>query len=102
MPVRFGIDDHWTAFVIRSVCSTGESGATFDEIVTGGVLGGFGQHEQEYYSRLYLDRYPALENFLTSTSTVFLKIDVYNYLLVSKFVDVVEYQVKDEKVIYPK
>jgi len=61
-----------------------------------------GQHEREYYSRLYLDRYPALENFLTSTSTVFLKIDVYNYLLVSKFEDVVEYQVKDEKVIYPK
>ena len=41
VPVRFGIDDHWTAFVIPSVRSTGESGANFDETVTGGVLGGF-------------------------------------------------------------
>jgi hypothetical protein len=41
MPMRFGIDYHWTAFVIPSISSTGESGANFDETVTGGVLGGF-------------------------------------------------------------
>ncbi len=41
IPARYGIDNHWTAFVIPAVRSTGESGATFDDTVTGGVLGGF-------------------------------------------------------------
>lgn len=41
VPMRFGIDDQWTAFVIPSIRATGESGADFDESVTGGVLGGF-------------------------------------------------------------
>lgn len=41
IPMRFGIDDKWTAFVIPSLRSTGESGANFDETMTGGVLGGF-------------------------------------------------------------
>lgn len=40
VPVRFGINNHWTAFAIPSIRSAGESGATFDETVTGGVLGG--------------------------------------------------------------
>ena len=41
MPMRFGVNKHWTAFVIPTIRSTGESGANFDETVTGGVLGGF-------------------------------------------------------------
>jgi hypothetical protein len=41
MPMRFGVNDHWTAFVIPSIRSTGESGADLDETITGGVLGGF-------------------------------------------------------------
>lgn len=41
IPVRFGIDDKWTAFVIPSIRSTGESGADFGETITGGALGGF-------------------------------------------------------------
>lgn len=41
VPMSLGIDDHWTAFVIPSIRSTGESGADFDETITGGVLGGF-------------------------------------------------------------
>jgi hypothetical protein len=41
VPMRFGMDDHWTVFLIPSIRSTGESGANFDETVTGGVLGGF-------------------------------------------------------------
>jgi len=41
VPMRFGMDDHWTAFLIPTIRSTGESGANFDETMTGGVLGGF-------------------------------------------------------------
>lgn len=41
VPMRFGLNDSWTAFVIPSLRSTGESDADFSETVTGGVLGGF-------------------------------------------------------------
>lgn len=41
LPIRAGIDNRWTAFVIPSIRSTGESGADFDDTLTGGVLGGF-------------------------------------------------------------
>ncbi len=53
------------------------------------------QNELEFYSSLYLDRHPALEKFLYSSSTVFLKIEVHKYLLVSEFEDVAEYPMKD-------
>jgi len=58
-----------------------------------------GLDESEYYSGLYLKRHPALETFLASPSTVFFKIEVHNFLMVSRFEDVVEYQMKDEKVL---
>lgn len=41
IPMRKGIDNNWTAFVIPSIRSTGESGADFSDTLTGGVLGGF-------------------------------------------------------------
>jgi len=41
VPMRFGIDDNWSAFFIPSVRTTGESGANLDDSITGGVLGGF-------------------------------------------------------------
>ena len=41
VPIRFGITNNVTAFLIPSLRSTGESGAEFDETVTGGALGGF-------------------------------------------------------------
>lgn len=40
VPMRFGITNNWTAFIIPSLRSTGESGAEFDETLTGGALGG--------------------------------------------------------------
>jgi len=58
-----------------------------------------GLDERDYYCGLYLKRHPPLETFLASPSTVFFKIEVYNYLLVSRFEDVVEYQIKDEKAL---
>ncbi|BHH85994.1 pyridoxamine 5'-phosphate oxidase family protein [Desulforhopalus sp. 52FAK] len=48
--------------------------------------------EREYFSDLYLKRHSPLETFLASSLTVFFKIEVNTYLLVSKFEDVVEYQ----------
>ncbi len=56
-----------------------------------------GIDQREHYSGLYLTRHPALETFLASPSTVLFKIEAHNYLLVSRFENVVEYQIKDEK-----
>ncbi len=41
LPMRKGIGEDWSAFLIPSIRSTGESGSTFDETITGGVLTGF-------------------------------------------------------------
>lgn len=41
LPMRYGIDKDWSTFFIPSVRSSGESGANFDETITGGVLAGF-------------------------------------------------------------
>jgi hypothetical protein len=40
VPVRRKTGENWTTFIIPSIRSTGESGAGFDETLTGGVLGG--------------------------------------------------------------
>jgi len=40
VPMRLGVSDQWTAFVIPSFRSTGESGADFDQTLTGGLLSG--------------------------------------------------------------
>lgn len=41
LPIRWGIDNDWSTFLIPSVRSSGESGASFSETITGGVLAGF-------------------------------------------------------------
>ncbi len=41
VPMRKGIGDDWSAFLIPSVQSSGESGSSFDDTITGGVLTGF-------------------------------------------------------------
>lgn len=53
--------------------------------------------EREYFSALYLKRHPSLETFLASPSTVVFKIEVHNYLMVSRFEDVTEHQMNNEK-----
>jgi len=58
-----------------------------------------GLDEREYYSSLYLKRHPSLKLFLASPSTIFFKVEVHNYLLVSRFEDAVEYHIKDEKAL---
>jgi hypothetical protein len=40
VPVRKGINDDWSAFFIPSIRSTGESGSSFEDTITGGVLAG--------------------------------------------------------------
>ncbi len=39
-PLRKGIGDNWTAFLIPSIRSTGESGAEFNDTISGGVFTG--------------------------------------------------------------
>ncbi len=41
VPMRRGIGENWSAFMIPSVQSSGESGSSFDETITGGILTGF-------------------------------------------------------------
>ena len=40
LPLRWGIGDKWAAFLIPTVRSTGESGASFDRSITGGGFAG--------------------------------------------------------------
>lgn len=39
-PLRKGINDNWSAFIIPSLRSTGEAGADFDQTITGGAFAG--------------------------------------------------------------
>lgn len=39
-PLRKGLNDNWSAFLIPSLRSTGESGADFDQTITGGTFAG--------------------------------------------------------------
>jgi hypothetical protein len=39
-PIRYGINRQWSAFLVPSVRSTGESGANFSDTITGGVFAG--------------------------------------------------------------
>lgn len=41
VPMRLGVDKNWSAFLIPSVRSSGESGASFDDTITGGAFAGF-------------------------------------------------------------
>lgn len=40
-PIRMGTDNNWSAFFIPSLRSTGETGAEFNETITGGAFAGF-------------------------------------------------------------
>ncbi|WP_163339869.1 DUF6268 family outer membrane beta-barrel protein [Desulfopila sp. IMCC35008] len=40
LPLRYGLSDEWSAFFMPSLRSTGESGASFGDTLTGGVLAG--------------------------------------------------------------
>lgn len=52
--------------------------------------------EKNTYKKLYLDRHPYLEKFLISPTTAFIKVQVYHYLLVSRFQKVMEYSIRDD------
>lgn len=41
LPMRKSFGEDWSGFLIPSIRSSGESGATFDDSITGGVLTGF-------------------------------------------------------------
>lgn len=41
LPVRWGVNNDWSTFLIPSVRSSGESGANFSDTITGGILAGF-------------------------------------------------------------
>lgn len=56
------------------------------------------ENEREFYSDLYIKRHPTLSDFLLQPSTVFFKIEVQNYLLVSSFQEVVEYKIESEPI----
>ena len=54
------------------------------------------ESERPEYEKIYLQRHPYLEKFLSSPTTALVKIAVSHYVLVSHFQDVMEYRVCDE------
>ncbi len=54
------------------------------------------QPERPEYEKIYLQRHPYLEKFISSPTTAFVKIAVSRYVLVSRFQDVMEYRLRDE------
>ena len=87
------------ALLVDNRSNDGEDFQNASALTVLGEVCEVGLAEREYYSGLYLKRHPSLESFLAAESTVFLKMDVHTYLLVSKFENVVEYQIKDEKAV---
>lgn len=83
------------ALLVDDRSNSGEDFQTAAALTIVGDAFEVGADERDYYHDLYLKRHPSLETFLAAPATVFFKVDVHNYLLVSKFKDVVEYQVKD-------
>lgn len=87
------------ALLVDNRSNNGEDFQNASALTVLGEVCEVGLAEREYYSGLYVKRHPSLENFLAAESTVFLKMDVHNYLLVSKFENVAEYRIKDEKAV---
>ena len=54
------------------------------------------ERKKQYYENIYLERHPYLEKFLESPSTILYRIEVYHYLLVKRFQNVMEYHLRDE------
>ena len=58
------------------------------------------ESERPGYEKIYLQRHPYLEKFLTSLTTAFVKISVSHYVMVSRFQDVMEYRIREEGDIF--
>lgn len=54
------------------------------------------ESDRPAYAKIYLQRHPYLEKFLTSSTTAFVKISVSRYVMVSHFQDVMEYSIREE------
>ncbi len=54
------------------------------------------ESERPKYEKIYLQRHPYLEKFVTSSTTAFLKISVSHYVMVSRFQDVMEYSIQEQ------
>lgn len=48
VPIRYGFGPNWSSFFLPSIRSTGESGASFSDTITGGLLGGFAYRFGDY------------------------------------------------------
>jgi nitroimidazol reductase NimA-like FMN-containing flavoprotein (pyridoxamine 5'-phosphate oxidase superfamily) len=59
-----------------------------------------GEGEYQDFSHFYLEKHPYMESFLMTKTTAFFRIRVYQYLLVSRFQNVLEYTVQDESEIF--
>lgn len=68
VPMRMGFGEAWSAFLIPSLRSTGESGSTFDETITGGVLTGFAYR---FSDRLTIGPGIGVASQLEDSATVF-------------------------------
>jgi len=68
VPMRKGFGEEWSAFLIPSLRSSGESGATFDETITGGVLTGFAYR---FSDRLTIGPGVGVVSQLEESATVF-------------------------------
>lgn len=91
------IGESRVALLVDNRSNSGEDFQTAAALTIVGEAFEVAVDERDYYRDLYLKRHPSLETFLAAPATVFFKVDVHNYLLVSSFKDVVEYQVKDVK-----
>ena len=65
-----------------------------------GTASPVGASKAEYLREIYLERHPYLRDFLSSPSTVLIKIEVRHYLLVTRFQNVMEYHPGDGKDIF--
>lgn len=61
-----------------------------------GTAGSVDPGEGELYEKIYLERHSYLQRFLHSPTTTMFRINVSHYLLVSRFQEVMEYQMQDE------
>lgn len=81
------------ALLIDDRSNTGEDFQSAAAVTIVGKASVVEESEREFFDKIYIKRHPSLEGFLLSPDTAFLKVSVHNYLMVSKFQEVVEYQV---------
>ena len=68
VPLRMGIDNDWSGFLVPSLRSTGESGADFDKTISGGGLVGIAYRFSE---RLTIGPGIGVQSQLEDTATIF-------------------------------